>query len=322
MQTRKLGNSDLYITPVGYGAWAIGGSGWQFGWGSQDDNDSIAAIHRALELGVNWIDTAAVYGLGHSEEVVGAALKSWSGPRPYVFTKCGRSWDKEGNVGIVLRADSIRREVEDSLRRLSIDVIDLYQIHWPPNPDSAELEEGWSTLASLQRQGKVRWIGVSNFNVQQLRRAQALAPVTSLQPRYSLVHREAEDEVLPYCLRENIGVIVYSPMASGLLTGAMTRERVAKLPKDDWRRTHPDFTEPNLSRNLALVERLQEIARRHDRSAGEVAIAWTLHNPAVTGAIVGARNARQSEGVMRAGELRLTDKEVNEIEAFVAETAA
>ena len=322
MQTRKLGNSDLYITPVGYGAWAIGGSGWQFGWGSQDDNDSIAAIHRALELGVNWIDTAAVYGLGHSEEVVGAALKSWSGPRPYVFTKCGRSWDKEGNVGIVLRADSIRREVEDSLRRLSIDVIDLYQIHWPPNPDSAELEEGWSTLASLQRQGKVRWIGVSNFNVQQLRRAQALAPVTSLQPRYSLVHREAEDEVLPYCLRENIGVIVYSPMASGLLTGAMTRERAAKLPKDDWRRTHPDFTEPNLSRNLALVERLQEIARRHDRSAGEVAIAWTLHNPAITGAIVGARNARQAEGVMRAGELRLTDKEVNEIEAFVAETAA
>lgn len=322
METHKLGNSDLYITPVGYGAWAIGGSGWQFGWGSQDDNDSIAAIHRALELGVNWIDTAAVYGLGHSEEVVGAALKSWSGPRPYVFTKCGRSWDKEGHVGIALNADSIRREVDDSLRRLSLDVIDLYQIHWPPNPDSAELEEGWSTMASLQRQGKVRWIGVSNFNVQQLRRAQALAPVTSLQPRYSLVHREAEDEVLPYCLRENIGVIVYSPMASGLLTGAMTRERVAKLPKDDWRRTHPDFTEPNLSRNLALVERLQEIARRHDRSTGEVAIAWTLHNPAVTGAIVGARNARQAEGVMRAGELRLTDEEVNEIEAFVAETAA
>ncbi len=322
MQTRKLGNSDLDITPVGYGAWAIGGSGWQFGWGSQDDNDSIAAIHRALELGVNWIDTAAVYGLGHSEEVVGAALKSWSGPRPYVFTKCGRSWDKEGNVGIVLNADSIRREVEDSLRRLSVDVIDLYQIHWPPDPDSAELEEGWSTLASLQRQGKVRWIGVSNFNAQQLRRAHALAPVTSLQPRYSLVHREAEEQVLPYCRRQNIGVIVYSPMASGLLTGAMTRERAAKLPKDDWRRTHPDFTEPNLSRNLALVERLQEIARRHDRFTGEVAIAWTLHNPAVTGAIVGARNARQAEGVMRAGELRLTDEEVNEIEAFVAETAA
>jgi aryl-alcohol dehydrogenase-like predicted oxidoreductase len=322
MQTRKLGNSDLHITPVGYGAWAIGGSGWQFGWGSQDDNDSIAAIHRSLELGVNWIDTAAVYGLGHSEEVVARALKSWPGPRPYVFTKGGRSWDTQGNVGISLSADSIRREVEDSLRRLSVEVIDLYQIHWPPNPDSAELEEGWSTLASLQRQGKVRWIGVSNFNVQQMRRAQAIAPVTSLQPRYSLVHREIEDQVLPYCLREGIGVIGYSPMASGLLTGAMTRERATKLPMDDWRRTHPDFTEPQLSRNLAVVERLEKIARRHNRSTGEVAIAWTVHNPAVTGAIVGARNARQAEGVMRAGELRLTDEEVTQIETFFVMTAA
>jgi aryl-alcohol dehydrogenase-like predicted oxidoreductase len=316
MQTRKLGNSDLYITPVGYGAWAIGGSGWQFAWGSQDDNDSIAAIHRSLELGVNWIDTAAVYGLGHSEEVVARALKRWPGPRPYVFTKGGLRWDLQGNVSKTLGADSIRREVEDSLRRLSVDVIDLYQIHWPPDPDSAVLEEGWSTLASLQRQGKVRWIGVSNFNVQQLRRAQAMAPVTSLQPPYSLVHREIENEILRYCLREDIGVIVYSPMASGLLTGAMTRERAAKLPKDDWRKTHPDFTEPDLSRNLALVELLQEIAGRHNRSAGEVAIAWTLHHPAVTGAIVGARNARQAEGVMRAGDLRLTDEEVIQIEAF------
>ena len=322
MQTRKLGNSDMQITPIGYGAWAIGGSGWQFAWGSQDDNDSIAAIHRSLELGVNWIDTAAVYGLGHSEEVVGRALKTWPGARPYVFTKCGRHWDARGNVSVNLSAESIRREVEDSLRRLSVDVIDLYQIHWPPDPDSAQLEDGWSTLASLQRQGKVRWIGVSNFNVLQLRRVQALAPVTSLQPRYSLVHREVEDQVLPYCQREEIGVIVYSPMASGLLTGAMTRERAAKLPKDDWRRSHPDFTEPNLSRNLTLVDRLQEIARRHNRSTGEVAIAWTLHNPAVTGAIVGARNAHQAEGVMRAGDLRLADVEVKEIEAFVAETAA
>ena len=322
MQTRKLGNSDLHITPVGYGAWAIGGSGWQFAWGSQDDNDSIDAIHRALELGVNWIDTAAVYGLGHSEEVVARALKSWSGPRPYVFTKCGLRWDDDGNVRKVLTADSIRHEVEDSLRRLAVEVIDLYQIHWPPDPDSAELEEGWSTLASLQRQGKVRWIGVSNFNVLQLRRAQTVASVTSLQPRYSLVHREAEDQVLPHCRRENIGVIVYSPMASGLLTGAMTRERAAKLSKDDWRRAHPDFIEPNLSRNLALVERLHRIARRHNTSAGEVAIAWTLRNAAVTGAIVGARNAHQAEGVMRAGELRLTDEEVSEIDTFVTETAA
>jgi len=322
MQTRKLGNSDLHITPVGYGAWAIGGSGWEFAWGSQNDNDSIAAIHRSLELGVNWIDTAAVYGLGHSEEVVARALKSWPGPRPYVFTKCGLRWDAKGTVRKVLTADSIQHEVEDSLRRLSLDVIDLYQIHWPPDPDSSELEEGWTMMAQLQRQGKVRWIGVSNFNVQQLRRAQAIARVTSLQPPYSLLHREIEDQVLPYCLREGIGVIVYSPMASGLLTGAMTRERAAKLPKDDWRKNHPDFTEPNLSRNLALVERLQEIARRHNRSAGEVAIAWTLRHPTVTGAIVGARNARQAEGVMRAGDLRLTDDEVNEIEAFSAETAA
>jgi aryl-alcohol dehydrogenase-like predicted oxidoreductase len=321
METRKLGNSDLDITRVGYGAWAIGGSGWKFAWGSQDDNDSIAAIHRALELGVNWIDTAAVYGLGHSEEVVGRALKSWRGPRPYVFTKCGRSWDAQGNVGIGLRADLIRREIEDSLRRLSVDVVDLYQIHWPPDPDSSELEEGWSTLADLKGEGKVRWIGVSNFNVQQLRRAQTIAPVTSLQPRYSLVHREIEHDMLPYCLGEGIGVIVYSPMASGLLTGAMTRERAAKLPADDWRGRHPDFTEPNLSHNLVLVERLRAIANRHNRSIGEVAIAWTLHNPAVTGAIVGARNAQQAEGVMRAGDLHLSEDEVTEIEAF-AETAA
>jgi aryl-alcohol dehydrogenase-like predicted oxidoreductase len=321
MKARKLGNSDLDITPVGYGAWAIGGSGWQFAWGSQDDKESIAAIHRSLELGVNWIDTAAVYGLGHSEEVVGRALKSWHGSRPYLFTKCGLRGDANGEVRKVLSADSIRGELENSLRRLSVDVIDLYQIHWPPDPDSAALEEGWSTLAELKREGKVRWIAVSNFNVQQLRRAQAIAPVTSLQPRYSLVHREIEDEILPYCLSEGIGVIVYSPMASGLLTGAMTRERAGNLPQDDWRRGHPDFTEPSLSHNLALVERIRDIANRHGRSVGEVAIAWTLRHPAVTGAIVGARNARQAEGVMRAGELRLTDEETSEIEAF-AETAA
>jgi aryl-alcohol dehydrogenase-like predicted oxidoreductase len=322
MQTRKLGNSDLHITPVGYGAWAIGGAGWQFAWGSQDDDDSIAAIHRSLELGVNWIDTAAVYGLGHSEEVVARALKSWPGQRPYLFTKCGLRWDVQGNVRKVLTPDSIRREVEDSLLRLSVDAIDLYQIHWPPDPDSGELEQGWSTLAALQRQGKVRWIGVSNFDVRQLRRAETVAGITSLQPRYSVVHREVEDQVLPYCLQEGIGVIVYSPMASGLLTGAMTRERVDKLPEDDWRKHHPDFTEPQLSRNMALVELLREIGAARNRSAGEVAIAWTLHNPAVTGAIVGARNARQAEGVMRAGDLRLADGEVKDIDTFFAQTAA
>jgi aryl-alcohol dehydrogenase-like predicted oxidoreductase len=321
MDTRTLGNSDLQITPVGYGAWAIGGSGWQFAWGSQDDNDSVAAIHRALELGVNWIDTAAVYGLGHSEEVVARALRSWSGPQPYVFTKCGLRWDRLGEVQKVLSKHSIRNEVEDSLRRLRVDVIDLYQIHWPPDPDSPLLEEGWSTLADLKRGGKVRWIGVSNFNVDQLRRAQSIAPVTSLQPPYSLVHREVEAEILPYCQREGIGAIVYSPMASGLLTGAMTRERIAKLPNDDWRKKHADFNEPNLSRNLALVDHLRQIGQRHGRSAGEVAIAWTLQNPAVTGAIVGARNATQAEGVMRAGDLKLSGEEILEIAEFFAATA-
>jgi aryl-alcohol dehydrogenase-like predicted oxidoreductase len=321
METRTLGNSDLNITPVGYGAWAIGGSGWQFAWGSQDDNDSIAAIHRSLELGVNWIDTAAVYGLGHSEEVVAKALKSWTGARPYLFTKCGLRWDSRGQVQKVLKAESIRGEVEDSLRRLGVDVIDLYQIHWPPDPDSPELEEGWQTMADLKREGKVRWIGVSNFDVQQLQRAAAIAPVTSLQPRYSLVHREVEGEILPYCERQGIGVIVYSPMASGLLTGAMTRERISELPKDDWRKGHADFNEPNLSRNLALVERVQQIAKHHGRSPGETAIAWTLKNPAVTGAIVGARNAKQADGVMRAGDLNLSGDEVLEIAEFFAETA-
>jgi aryl-alcohol dehydrogenase-like predicted oxidoreductase len=322
METRQLGKSNLNITPVGYGAWAIGGGGWQFAWGAQDDNDSVAAIHRALERGVNWIDTAAVYGLGHSEEVVARALKTWPGAKPYIFTKCGLRWDAQGNIQKILHADSICHEVEESLRRLAVETIDLYQIHWPPEPDSDELEEGWSILAALQRQGKVRWIGVSNFDVKQMRRAQKIAPIASLQPPYSLINRGIEDDILPYCLREGIGVIVYSPMASGLLTGAMSRERIARLPKDDWRKSDVEFNEPKLSRNLALVERLREIGRRYGRSPGEVAIAWTLRNPAVTGAIVGARNARQADGVMRAGEFRLSDKEVNEIEDFFEETAA
>jgi aryl-alcohol dehydrogenase-like predicted oxidoreductase len=322
MQTRRLGNSDLNITSVGYGAWAIGGGGWQFGWGAHNDNDSIAAIHRALELGVNWIDTAAVYGLGHSEEVVSRALKTWPGAKPYIFTKCGLRWDAKGEVRKVLHADSICREVEDSLRRLAVETIDLYQIHWPPDPDSSELEEGWSILAALQRQGKVRWIGVSNFDVKQMRRAQAIAPIISLQPPYSLINRGAEKEILPYCLREEIGVIVYSPMASGLLTGAMTHERIARMSKDDWRSKDPEFNEPKLSRNLVLADRLREIGKQRGRSAGEVAIAWTLTNPAVTGAIVGARNAEQADGVMRAGELVLNDQEMQEIENTSAADAA
>jgi aryl-alcohol dehydrogenase-like predicted oxidoreductase len=311
---RQLGNSDLAITPVGFGAWAIGGSGWQFGWGRQDDADSIAAIHRALELGINWIDTAAVYGLGHSEEVVARALADWPGPRPYVFTKCGLRTDGSGKVVEVLKAESIRRECERSLSRLRVEAIDLYQIHWPVD-DKAELEEGWGAMAQLQREGKVRWIGVSNFNLEELKRAQAIAPITSLQPPYSLIRREVEAEVLPFCHREGIGVIVYSPMGSGLLTGAMTRERIAGLPQDDWRKLNPSFHEPKLSQHLALVERLRAVGAKHGRSPGEVAVAWTLTNAAVTGAIVGARSAEQVQGISGAAALALTADERREIEA-------
>jgi aryl-alcohol dehydrogenase-like predicted oxidoreductase len=315
MQKRRLGNSDLYITPTGFGAWAIGGSGWEFAWGRQDDQASIEAIHRALDLGVNWIDTAAAYGLGHSEEVVARALESWAGTRPYVFTKCALRGDDLGNVHRVLKADSIRRECEGSLRRLRVDAIDLYQIHWPPDDNGLDLEEGWATMAELQREGKVRWIGVSNFGVKQMRRAQSIAPITSLQPPYSLIRREIELEILPFCRREGLGVIVYSPMASGLLSGAMTRQRAAKLSADDWRHRDPEFNEPRLSDNLALVDRLRAIGARHGRSAGQVAIAWTLHHSAVTGAIVGARNAKQAEGVMRAADLRLSEEDVADIES-------
>ena len=319
LQTKLLGNSDMAIAPVGFGAWAIGGD-WKFGWGAQDDTDSIGAIHRALELGINWIDTAAVYGLGHSEEVVARALREWPHERPYVFTKCGMIWNDRREVDYSLKAGSIRREVENSLRRLRVDVIDLYQIHWPVD-DLAETEEGWRTLAALKKEGKVRWIGASNFSVAELEAAQRIAPVTSLQPPYSLIRRGIENDVLPFSQREDIGVIVYSPMASGLLTGAMTRERVRALPKEDWRSQNPEFQEPKLTDNLALVERLRAVGARHGRTAGEVAIAWTLHHPAVTGAIVGARNPGQLDGIVGAASLHLTDEEVLEIEGAVATPA-
>jgi aryl-alcohol dehydrogenase-like predicted oxidoreductase len=322
METRKLGNSDIKITPVGYGAWAIGGSGWEFGWGVQDDADSLAAIHRALELGVNWIDTAAVYGLGHSEEIVAHALKEWRGPRPYVFTKCVLRWDEKGKVHQDFSVDSIRRECEDSLRRLQAETIDLYQMHWPPEDNGPGLEEAWQTLATLKKEGKVRWIGVSNFNVEQLKRAAKIAPVTSLQPPYSLIRRKIEAEILPYCEKQGIGVITYAPMASGLLTGAMTRERAAALPPDDFRTRNPEFREPRLSKNIELVERLRHVGARHGRTPGEVAIAWTLRHSTVTGAIVGARNAKQAEGVMRAGELKLSLEEIAEIEGAAAVAVA
>lgn len=310
MKTKRLGNSDLSITPIGFGAWAIGGDGWEFGWGEQDDKASVTAIHRALELGINWIDTAAVYGMGHSEEIVAFALRTWPGQRPYVFTKCGLRWDEQGYVHRNLTAASIRRECEESLRRLNLDSIDLFQIHWP----TEDLEEGWGAMAQLQKEGKVRWIGVSNFSVDEMRRAQAIAPITSLQPPYSLVRREVEQEILPYCKSETLGVIVYSPMASGLLTGAMTRERAATLPSSDWRSRDAEFKEPRLSKNLALVERLREVGERRGHPPGQVAIAWTLQNPAVTGAIVGARNAKQVEANVGATELKLTHEEILEIE--------
>jgi aryl-alcohol dehydrogenase-like predicted oxidoreductase len=312
---KRLGNSDLELTPIGVGAWAMGGGGWKFAWGPQDDAESVAAIHAALDHGVNWIDTAAIYGLGHSEEVVARALAG-RGNRPYVFTKCERVWNEQREIGPSLKAESVRRECEASLRRLSVDTIDLYQIHWP-EPDG-DIEEGWGTLAKLREEGKVRWIGVSNFNVAQMERCRKLAPVTSLQPPYSAISPEVEAETLPYCQGHGIGVIVYSPMKSGLLTGGMTKERVAAFPADDFRGRAPAFREPDLTRNLKLADLMKAIGARHGRSAGEVAIAWTLRNPAVTAAIVGMRSAAQVAGVIGALEFRLSAEEVAEIEGWRA----
>jgi len=313
MQTKQLGNSDMHLTPIGIGAWAIGGGGWAFGWGPQDDNESVAAMQAGLDRGINWIDTAAIYGLGHSEEIVALALKGRS-KKPFVFTKCERVWNEKREIGKSLKAESIRREVEDSLRRLQLDVIDLYQIHWP-EPDE-EIEEGWTEMAKLKEQGKVRYIGVSNFNVEQLKRAQKIAPVTSLQPPYSLLSPEIEESILPYAGQNSIGVIVYSPMKSGLLTGAMTRERIAAMPDDDFRKRTPQFQEPKLTQNLALVERMREMGQRHGRTPGEVAIAWTLRRPEVTAAIVGLRSAQQVDGVIGALDFRLSAAEVSELEGM------
>jgi aryl-alcohol dehydrogenase-like predicted oxidoreductase len=311
MQKKRLGNSDMDLTPIGVGAWAMGGGGWAFAWGAQDDDESIAAIRAALDRGVNWIDTAAVYGLGHSEEVVARALEGRA-YRPYVFTKCERVWNEKGEISKSLKRDSIRRECEASLRRLKVDTIDLYQIHWP-EPDQ-EVEEGWETLAKLKEEVKVRWIGVSNFNVAQLERARKIAPITSLQPPYSAISPEIEDAILPYCQQHKIGVLAYSPMKSGLLTGKMTRERVAAFPDDDFRKRALAFQEPNLTRNLALAEHMKQIAARHGRTAGEAALAWVLRHPAITAAIVGMRSAEQVEGVIGALEFRLTFDEIAEID--------
>ena len=308
------------LTPIGFGAWAIGGGNWEFAWGPQDDSDSVAAIHRALELGVNWIDTAAIYGLGHSEEIVARALKEWSGPRPYVFTKCSMRWHSDRTIWRSLKAKSLREELESSLRRLQVETIDLYQIHWP-NPEE-EIEEGWETLTRFREEGKVRWIGVSNFNLEQLKRALKIAPITSLQPPYSMLRRAIETEVLPFAKANGIGVINYSPMVSGLLTGKMTPERIAAMPQDDWRRRAVEFNEPRLSRNLMLVELLREIGAAHAVEPGVVAVAWTLHNPAITAAIVGGRSPRQVEGIAPALTFRLSQQEYARIQDFLERTAA
>jgi aryl-alcohol dehydrogenase-like predicted oxidoreductase len=310
--TKQLGDSDLHLTAIGFGAWAIGGGNWQYGWGHQEDQESIAAIHRALDAGVNWIDTAAVYGLGHSEEVVGQVLKQPSA-KPYVFTKSSMTWGPDRKI--VQTIKQVKRECEESLQRLGIETIDLYQVHWPV-PDE-EIEEGWGLMADLKREGKVRYIGVSNFSVAQMERALKIAPITSLQPPYSMINRSAEPEILPFCLEHGIGVINYSPMQSGLLTGAMSAERVARMPDDDFRKKAKNFQEPLLSRNLELAELLREIGKPHGVEPGVVAIAWTLHNPAVTAAIVGGRSPKQVEGVLPAATFRLSDEEYDRIGEFL-----
>lgn len=321
MKLRRLGNSTLELTPIGLGAWAIGGE-WRFGWGPQDDAESIATIRRAIDRGLNWIDTAAVYGVGHSEEVVGKALRDIPrGERPYVFTKCSLVWDDSKTVSHSLRAGSIRGEVEQSLQRLQVERIDLYQIHWPvwpsspPGVDPGSIEEAWTTLTKLRDEGKVAFIGVSNFDIAQLTRISAIETPASLQPPYSMLRPEIEQEILPFCLQHNIGVIPYSPMQSGLLTGTMTRERIASLPEGDWRRNNRFFQEPILSRALSLVESLRAIAGKHGRTPGEVAIAWTLRHPAITATIVGARKPQQVDELIGAAAFRLSPQEIEQLDA-------
>ena len=314
-EKRPFGNTDMQITPIGFGAWALGGGDWVYSWGPQDDQESKAAIYHALDLGINWIDTAAGYGLGHAEEVIGQALEGMS-ERPYLFTKCSLPWNERGEIVASMKRDSIRRECEDSLRRLKVSTIDLYQIHWP-NPDP-DIEEGWAALAELQREGKVRWIGVSNFSVAQMKRAEKIAPISSLQPPYSLIRPEVQEEILPYCQQKNIGVIVYSPMYSGLLSGKMTADRIQNMPPDDWRQRDAEFQMPKLKRNLRLVSLLAEIGQRHNVEPGVVAIAWTLRLPSVTGAIVGARRPSQVDGVLPAATFRLSSSELEEIDGFIS----
>ncbi len=315
MQTQTLGNSDLDISRIGFGAWALGGH-WDYGWGAQDNSESIRALHHALDNGINWIDTAPVYGLGHSESVVGEALKTVAS-KPYIFTKCGFVWDDAGDVSPSLSADSVRQEIEDSLRRLGVETIDLYQVHWP-NP-AEQIEEAWQAMADAQQAGKIRWLGASNFSTEQLARVQAIAPVTSMQPQYSMAYTEVEAELLPYCLENEIGVINYSPMGSGLLTGKMSRERMENLDDDDWRKDPekaPHFAEPRLSRNLGLAEIAADIAAELGHTVPEISIAWTLQNPAITGAIVGLRSEEQVNGVLGAAAVTLSEAHMARIREY------
>ncbi|MCC6509167.1 MAG: aldo/keto reductase [Pirellulaceae bacterium] len=314
MQTKRLGNTDLDLTRIGLGTWAIGGGNWKFAWGPQDANESIQAIHRALDLGINWIDTAPVYGLGNCEEVVGQALAGLKN-RPIVATKCGRCWDENRQIVIRIKRESILAEVEDSLRRLRIDVIDLYQIHWP-QPDE-DIEEAWEAVNSLIKSGKVRYAGVSNFSREQLMRIGKIAPVASLQPPYSMLVRGIETDLLPYCGENNIGVVVYSPMQKGLLTGKVTRQWIDQLAADDHRRNDPQFNEPKLSHNLAIVDGLKLIAARHGKTAAQLAIAWTLRRPEVTAAIVGARRPDQVDELIGAGDWQLTEQDIADVEKLL-----
>lgn len=314
MKKKKLGNTDFEITSVGVGAWAMGGNNWLYGWGWQDDELSIKAIHKAIDSGINWIDTAAIYGLGHSEEVVAKALKGMH-EKPFVFTKCELRWNDKGEIYGCLKKDSIKQECEASLKRLQTEIIDLYQIHWPdPDPD---IEEGWEALQELKREGKIKYAGVSNFNVSQMERIAKIAPISSLQPPYSLCQPEAEKEIIPYCENNNIGVIVYSPMMSGLLSGKMTRERINNLPDDDWRKRYPEFQEPKLSKNLKIVEKLKDIGKNYGLEAGAVAIAWTLRLSGVTGAIVGVRNPEQVNLLISVENISLTKEEIDELDKMI-----
>ncbi len=318
MQTRKLGNSELNLTVIGFGTWAIGGGDWAYGWGAQDDKQSVAAIQKAVELGINWIDTAAIYGLGHAEKIVGEAVRACS-TKPLIATKCGLTWNSKKKIKPRLKKESVTAEVEDSLKRLDLDTIDLYQIHWP-NPEP-EIEEAWETIARLIEQGKIRYAGVSNFNVEQLKRAQKIHPVTSLQPPYSMIKRKIEKEVLPYCSEQNIGIVAYSPMQKGILTDKFTREFVDHLPSDDHRVYDNEFKEPRLSLNIHLVEQLKNIAKNYEASVAQLALAWVLVHPEITSAIVGTRKPEQIEDTVKAEELKISPEDLKQIDAFLNKKA-